>query len=177
VVLDGNTTYPLWLARVGEQDVVLSWVAGYVSANAASLGSLDAYLRAPSVTPVGLADFRAFAARQGVVVPADAESDASLQPVLSEAVARAKWADGGAYSVEALVDPEVRAAVKSFDELPRCSGQGPRARFGIRARSKPFGEHLGDDDAISYRFDVRAGRDERPRERRSSAASPRAGSV
>lgn len=124
VVLEGNTAYPLWLARVGEQDVVLSWVAGYVSANTASLGSLDAYLRAPSVTPAGLADFRAFAARQGVVVPADGESDAILQRVLAEAVARAKWGDGGTYSVEALVDPEVRAAVKSFDRAAALLAAG-----------------------------------------------------
>jgi carboxyl-terminal processing protease len=122
VVLEESRVTPSWLARAGEQDLVLSWVGGYVSANAATLGSLDAFLRAPAVPTAGMMDFRSFAAKQGVVVPADAEADVLLQRVLAEAVARAKWGDAGAYSVEALVDPEVRAAVKTFDRAATLLG-------------------------------------------------------
>ena len=122
VVLRDGMSVPLWLARVAEQDLILVWVGGYVSANGAALGSLDAFLRAPAVPPAGVADFRAFATRQGVTVPSDAEADAVLQRVLAEAVARAKWGDGAAYSVEALTDPEVRAAVKTFERATSLLG-------------------------------------------------------
>jgi carboxyl-terminal processing protease len=122
VLLEAERSVPLWLARLEEQDVVLSWVGGYVTASAASLGSLDAFLRAPVVPAAAVADFRAFAGKQGVVVPADAESDAILQRVLVESVARAKWGDTGGYSVLALLDPEVRAAVKTFDRAATLAG-------------------------------------------------------
>jgi carboxyl-terminal processing protease len=125
VLLESQASVPLWLARLEEQDVVLSWVGGYVSANQQSLGSLDVFLRAPAVSPAGVEDFRAFAAKQGVMVPADAESDSILQRVLAESVARARWGDVGGYSVEALLDPEVRAAVKAFDRAVALPGSGP----------------------------------------------------
>ena len=124
VMLDERQAIPLWLARAAEQDIALSWVGGYVSANASSLGSLEAFLRAPAVSPAGIADFRAFATKQGVVIPTGAESDATLQQVLAVAVARARWGDTGAYSVEAIVDPEVRAAVKSFEKASTLLGAG-----------------------------------------------------
>ena len=124
VLLDEHDGAPSWLARVGEQDLVLSWVGGDVSANAATLGSLDAFLRAPAVTPEGVADFRTFAGRQGVSIPTDAASDALLQRVLAGAAAQAKWGDTGAYSVRAVLDPEVRSAVRSFDRASALLGTG-----------------------------------------------------
>jgi len=122
VLLDEARSAPLWLARLEEQDVVLSWVGGYVNANAASLGSLDAFLRAPGVTPGAVTDFRAFAAKQGVVIPSDAESEALVHRLLVEAVARARWGDTGGYSVDALLDREVRAAVRALDRAATLSG-------------------------------------------------------
>lgn len=122
VLLDSQRETPTWLARVGEQDVVLGWVGGYVSANAASLGSLDAFQRSPSVSAAGLADFRSFAERQGVTVPPGQETEAVLQAVLSRAVARAKWGDAGAYGVSAMHDGEVRAAVASFQKASSLPG-------------------------------------------------------
>jgi hypothetical protein len=113
-VLGEGLTVPLWL--------ILAWVGGYASANGGSLGSLDAFLRAPGLPAAGVANFRAFATRQGVTIPADPEADAVLQRVLAEAVARAKWGDGAAYSVEALTDPEVRAAVKTFERATALLG-------------------------------------------------------
>ena len=124
VLLDERAGVPSWLARVGEQDVVLSWVGGYVSANAAALGTVESFLRSPSVPAAGVADFRAFAGRQGVVIPADAESDGVLQRVLSEAVAQVKWGDAGSYGVAAYLDPEVRRAVVSFDRASSLLGPG-----------------------------------------------------
>ena len=122
VVLDDDAAVPLWLARVREQDVVLAWVGGYVSANEAALGSLDTFRRAPAVPAAAITDFRAFAAKQGVAIPQDAEADAMLQQLLPRAVARAKWGDAGSYGVAAFLDPEVREAVKSFDRAAKLLG-------------------------------------------------------
>ena len=122
VVIDEATTTPTWLARAREQDLVLSWVGGYVSANATTLTSLDAFLRAPSVPGAALADFRAFAARQGVEIPTDSTADNTLGRALTVAVARAKWGDSGSYFVVALLDSEVRAAVRSFDRAGALLG-------------------------------------------------------
>jgi hypothetical protein len=115
VLVDEAASTPAWLARVREQDLILSWVGGYVSANASALNSLEAFLRAAALPPAALSDFRAFAGRQGVQVPGDAGSEAVLQRVLTTAVARAKWGDPGSYGALAFLDPEVSAAVGSFD--------------------------------------------------------------
>jgi carboxyl-terminal processing protease len=115
VLVDEAPAAPLWLARVREQDLILSWVGGYVSANGSSLASLDAFLKSPALPPAALADFRSFAGKQGVVVPTDAETDATLGRALAVAVARAKWGDAGSYGVLAFLDREVQAAVRSFD--------------------------------------------------------------
>jgi carboxyl-terminal processing protease len=126
VVLDEAPTAPLWLAKVREQDLVLSWVGGYVGANASSLTSLDAFLKAPALPAAALADFRSFAAKQGVTVPSDIETDATLGRVLSVAVARAKWGDPGAYGVTASLDPEVRSAVGTFERAAAILGPSGR---------------------------------------------------
>ena len=124
VLVDEAPAAPLWLARVREQDLILSWVGGYVSANGSSLGSLDAFLKSPALPPAALADFRSFAGKQGVVVPTDAETDATLGRALAVAVARAKWGDAGSYGVLAFLDREVQAAVRSFDRAGGLLG-GP----------------------------------------------------
>ena len=126
VLFDEKPAVPAWLERVGEQDLTLAWVGGYVSANSASLASLEAFLREPSVPAAAVVDFRAFAARQGVVIPSDPAADSVLQRVLTRAVAAAKWGDPGAYGVAAKLDPEVGEAVRSF---ARAAGlAGPRER-------------------------------------------------
>jgi len=124
VLVDEAPAAPLWLARVREQDLILSWVGGYVSANGSSLASLDAFLKSPALPPAALADFRSFAGKQGVVVPTDAETDATLGRALAVAVARAKWGDAGSYGVLAFLDREVQAAVRSFDRAGGLLG-GP----------------------------------------------------
>jgi hypothetical protein len=59
-----------------------------------------------------LADFRAFAAKQGVVVPADA--DVLLQDILLRSIAYAKWGTEGVYRVIAQRDGAIRQAVAAF---------------------------------------------------------------
>jgi carboxyl-terminal processing protease len=106
---------PQWLARVAEQAIGVSWVGGYLTAAGARLTTADALAAAPSLPPQTLADFRSYAARQGVTVPAGASADAWLQRALVLRIAAAKWGDAGYYRVGAAVDPEVDAALHSFD--------------------------------------------------------------
>jgi carboxyl-terminal processing protease len=112
VRLDDAPPRPRWVLRAEEQQLPLSWSGGYVEANAATLTSLDRFAAAGSLSTAALADFRAYAARQGVVVPPDA--DAELQRLLLESVAQAKWGTEGALRVEAMRDPGVRDAIGSF---------------------------------------------------------------
>jgi carboxyl-terminal processing protease len=114
VPLRTDEAQPLWLEQVHENDLVLKWIAGYVSASAASLSSLDALMADLVLPPAAVAEFRAFATQQGVSIPVDSETDAELQRVLVRAAARAKFGDRGYYRVAALVDPLVRQAAQQF---------------------------------------------------------------
>jgi carboxyl-terminal processing protease len=118
-VLPDAAPAPLWLARVREVDLPLQWIGGYVAAHAAELTTAEALAGRPALPAAALADFRAFAARQGVTVPAGTEADAQLQRALVLGVAAAKWGAAGHYRVAAALDPEVAAAVR---ELPRAAG-------------------------------------------------------
>ncbi|HEV2150233.1 MAG TPA: S41 family peptidase, partial [Longimicrobiaceae bacterium] len=116
VVLPEAEAAPLWLARLREESLPLQWVGGYVGT--AGLTTAEALAARPSLPDAALADFRAFAARQGVTVPAGPEADAHLQRTLVQGVAWAKWGAAGYYRVAAATDPEVAAAVR---ELPRAA--------------------------------------------------------
>lgn len=114
VVAPRARSVPSWVARVGEQELTLGWIGGYITARASSLTSLDAFLKTPTLDAATLTDFRAFAQKQGVTIPADTISDLTLQRLLVSSVAQAKWGDAGFYRAEALLDPEVRAATAKF---------------------------------------------------------------
>ena len=124
VLFDESAAAPAWLSQAREQDLVLGWVGGYVSANGASLTTLDAFLRAPAVPNDAVSDFRSYAGRQGVVIPSDAAANATLQRELTVAVARAKWGDAGAYGVLAMVDPAIRSAIQTFERASSLLGPG-----------------------------------------------------
>ena len=78
---------------------------------AAALGDLGAF-SAQGLPAPALADFRAFAAKQGVVVPAD--GDAQLNDMLAASVAYARWGSAGEYEMLARRDPAVVEAAKGF---------------------------------------------------------------
>jgi hypothetical protein len=60
-----------------------------------------------------VADFRAVAEKQGVVVPGD--GDALLRDMLAPSIAYVRWGSAGEYEVIARRDPAVReAATKGF---------------------------------------------------------------
>src|SRR6185295_19024554 len=91
VVLAEPPGAPLWLPRLYEQDVVTRWINSWLAAHPDALGTAEA-LSANPVLPAGaLADFRAFASRQGLPAPDGADADARLQRTLVAALAWTKW--------------------------------------------------------------------------------------
>ena len=105
---------PGWLARASEDDLLLKWTGAWVTANTATLTSLDVFAATPSLPAAAIADFRAFATKDGITIPADAASDAMLQRVLVRTVAATKWGDEGYYRLAAVTSGEVAAARGAF---------------------------------------------------------------
>jgi hypothetical protein len=89
-------------------------MGGYISATGSGLATLDSLAADPRLPAAALAQFRDFAARQGVTIPPGAESDSLLQRVLVPAAARVKWGDGGYYRLAAMLDSDVAAALAAF---------------------------------------------------------------
>lgn len=107
---------PIWLARLGEDNVVLKWIGGYVSANPSIFASLDGLTLRHPVDSNAISEFRRFASAQGIAIPQTAEADSTLERVLSAAAARSKFGDAGFYRVSAVRDPEVQIARHAFDD-------------------------------------------------------------
>lgn len=109
--LDDREQSPRWASRVEEQQLPTTWSGGYVDAHAATL--TDAAAFASQALPASaLADFKAFASKQGIVIPAD--GDALLREMLATSIAYAKWGSAGEYEVIARRDPAVRQAAGGF---------------------------------------------------------------
>jgi carboxyl-terminal processing protease len=121
----GEQPVPLWLAWVRENDLVLKWIGGYVSANAGIPATLEALAASPTVPPTAVAGFRAFASQQGVAIPTGDEVDAELQRVLTRALARAKFGETGYYRLAAILDSSVRRAAQQFDRASAILAKGP----------------------------------------------------
>jgi hypothetical protein len=105
---------PAWLARASEDDLLLKWTGAWVTANATSLASLDAFAATPSLPASAVADFRSFATKDGIAIPSDSATESILQRVLVRTVAGSKWGDEGYYRLSAVTSPEVAAARGAF---------------------------------------------------------------
>jgi carboxyl-terminal processing protease len=110
---------PAWVGRIEELQLPLSWSGGYVEAHGATLGSADAFA-ANELPATVIADFRAFASRQGITIPAD--GDPMLQEILLRGIAYAKWGSPGEYRVIALRDGAIRQATAAFSQASALSG-------------------------------------------------------
>lgn len=119
VMLPDVPARPRWLVRADEQQLVTSWSGSFIDANRASLTTLEAFTKAPPLSSAALGDFRAFASRQGVDIPADA--DGILQQRMRTAIAFAKWGAEGAYRVEAEHDQAITDAIASFAQASKLS--------------------------------------------------------
>ncbi|HEV8600131.1 MAG TPA: S41 family peptidase [Gemmatimonadales bacterium] len=118
--LDDPPGYPLWLARLLEEDLPLKWAGGYLSA--ATVPPLDS-LAARPVPPAGaLADFRQFAQARGLEIPAGAEVDARLERLLVQQIAYTRWGELGLAQLATALDPVIRDAAKYFDRATQVLG-------------------------------------------------------
>jgi carboxyl-terminal processing protease len=117
---------PRWMLQLDELQLPLAWSGSYVTSQAAALTSLDDFARSGTLPAAASADFRQFAAKQGVTIPTDAASSAELLHMLVERVAQTRWGAEGSYRVSARQDPEIRQAVASFDRAgPLLGKSGP----------------------------------------------------
>jgi carboxyl-terminal processing protease len=107
---------PLWLARVYEQDLPLQWVGAYVTAHRAELGQAQAFERNPVLAADALGQFRQFATGQGVEIPQGPEVDEAIRRLLIRQVAAVAFGQDAYYRIAARMDPQVAAAVASFDQ-------------------------------------------------------------
>jgi carboxyl-terminal processing protease len=111
---------PVWLARLGEDDLFTRWAAAYLGGPGASaVASEDALLTLP---PAAVADFRAFAARSGHTPPEGAEADTRIRSGMARALAFAKFGEGGMFRLIARMDPQVREAARQFPRAAAILG-------------------------------------------------------
>jgi carboxyl-terminal processing protease len=111
VTLPDAPSQPRWASRLDEQQLLMTWSGSYVDAHGATLTDVDAF-SARELPAAALADFRAYASKQGVIVPAD--GDVLLREMLLTSIAYARWGTEGAYRAYARRDGEVRAAMAGF---------------------------------------------------------------
>ena len=113
VVFPDRSPVPLWLARAREQDLVLKWVNNYLTTSK-QFPTVEAIAAQETVGATALADFRAFAARETIIIPAGAEADEVLSRALLQAIAYARFGAPGFYRLTAVHDPELGNAVRAF---------------------------------------------------------------
>ena len=114
VVFPESEPVPLWLARVHEERLDLKWIAGHLTAVGGAYPTLDALAASPKAASGAVADFRRFAAEQGVTIPEGAEVDVRLERAIIRWVALAKWNDPGLYRLAAVQSADVKRAVEAF---------------------------------------------------------------
>jgi len=151
VVLDAEDGAPVWLARLGEEEVITRWMNAWLAAHPDGLGTVEAFAASPVLPAGALADFRAFAQRNGLPVPAGAEVDARLQHELVPLLAGTRWGAAGYYRLSAVLDPQVRQGVAQF-RAPRRSWPGSKPPSYPRPRrpSAP-GRRISPPSIISRR--------------------------
>ena len=108
---------PAWHARVNELDLPQTWAGGWITTRGAAFGTLDAFVKAPTLPDEALADFRTFAAARAVEVPTGTPHDELLRLLLVRTVAASKWGNAGLYQVEARLDPAIIDAMTHFGKF------------------------------------------------------------
>jgi carboxyl-terminal processing protease len=105
---------PPWLALASERGLLVTWASGYSSKPSPLNASVDALAANRTVDAAALADFRAYAATNGITIPSGASADGILGPTLIRTIAFVRFGDPGYYRLIALTDPAVRAAADAF---------------------------------------------------------------
>ncbi|MEZ4454940.1 MAG: S41 family peptidase [Gemmatimonadales bacterium] len=105
---------PLWLARIGEEGLVLKWAGGYLTNH--PLPPLDSLAAAPKLPAGALADFETFATSQGLPVPAEAAGRDRLERALLRQLALVRYGDSGYHRVAGALDPVIAGALAYFEQ-------------------------------------------------------------
>ena len=122
VMVGARDPVPLWLARAREQDLVVKWVNNYLSTSE-RFPTVEAIVAQASIGSPALADFRAFAAKESIIIPTGAEADDALSRALLQAIAYAKFGAPGLYRLTAVHDPELATAVGVFAHAQAILGK------------------------------------------------------
>ena len=125
VFLSRPAPTPLWLARVHEQNLPLKWVGTFLDANPGALTTVDALVQAAAPPANAVESLRSFIVEQRLSVPDDDDARARLQRLALVTLAYAKFGDEGVYSVIAVTDPQVAAAVEAFERAAAILPAGP----------------------------------------------------
>lgn len=120
VVLPPPGDPPSWMSRLNEGDVWLEWLGSFLPGEGARLTTLEAFLADDRPSATAIASFRALAARHQVDIPGAA--DEQLWRAMRGVIAGAKWGEGGALTVRAYADSQVRAALESFTRAAALLG-------------------------------------------------------
>jgi carboxyl-terminal processing protease len=122
VMVGPREPVPLWLARAREEYLVVMWVNNYLSTSE-RFPTVDAIVAQGTIGSAALADFRAFAAKQSLVIPPGNDVDDVLSRALLQAIAYARFGDPGFYRLTAVHDPEVAKAVGAFAHAQAILGK------------------------------------------------------
>jgi carboxyl-terminal processing protease len=121
IVLDLPTPTPVWIARLGESELLTKWAGAYMAQGRAP-DRVEAYLDQSAVPASAVADFRTFARSNGAELVDGAAADAALRRELVAALARVKLGDGAYYRVLLRDDPWITHALKAFERASLLRG-------------------------------------------------------
>ena len=115
---------PSWLSQASERGLLVTWTAGYLGKPGAAPSSVAALAKSPTLGDASVADFRTYAATNGVTIPSGESADAEIGRALVRNVAFVEFGAEGYYQLLALTDPIVRRSVDSFAKAAQLLGPG-----------------------------------------------------
>jgi carboxyl-terminal processing protease len=113
---------PIWMERLGETELGFQFVSAYMAANPSATLSLDVLAASPHLPDGAIDQFRSFVAKDSLDIPAGQTADSLLQRRLVQELALAKWGTPGIVRIQAVIDPDVRAAEAAFDRAQQILG-------------------------------------------------------
>lgn len=122
IVFDEPVDSPRWLDRVREQQLPLTWAAGWVNDHGTALPSLDSLATLARLEPAAYDSFLTLARQDGIDIPTDAGAREVLDRELVRMLAWVKWNTEGAYYLQARTDPDVQRALGYFNQAAKLQG-------------------------------------------------------
>lgn len=104
---------PVWQRRASEALLPVRWLAGWIEAHPAPARAPEVEAATP-LPPAAIADFRAFAAREGMPLPDGADVDQRLAAWLQPLVADARGGEEAYWRAVIRQDTDVQTAMGAF---------------------------------------------------------------